>query len=50
MIAVVNKFVDSLIEEFCEHIDLDSDNHIIVQGDAEVTYAVTALIRAFISK
>ena len=50
MIAVVNKFVDSLIEEFCEHIDLDSDNHIIVQGDAEVTYTVTAWIRAFISK
>lgn len=50
MIAVVNTFVDSFIEEFYEHIDLDSDNHIIVQGDAEVTYAVTAWIRAFILK
>lgn len=50
MIAVVNKFGDSLVEEFYEHIDLDSDNRIIVQGDAKVTYAVTAWIRVFIFK
>lgn len=50
MLVSVNNFIDNFIEKFCEIVDVDANNHIIIQEDGEEIDAVTAWISAYISK